>query len=80
MITEGEFDVVLMYNTLAKVAKEDAETFQRLVSKECHPALAFNSLTKPDIEGKENKDNLIADLVSDHRQEAFVSLDCQRGI
>ena len=55
MITEGEIDAVLLYNTLAKVAKEDAETFQRLASEEGHHASVFKSLTNQTLKAKRTK-------------------------
>lgn len=52
---QGELDAVLMYNALAKVAKEDAETFQRLASEEGHHASVFKSLTNQTLKAKRTK-------------------------
>ncbi len=54
---QGEMDAILMYEALAKVAKDekDAETFRQLASEEGHHAAVFKGLTNQVVEAKKTK-------------------------
>lgn len=51
---QGELDVVMMYQALAKVVKDenDAATFRKLASEEGHHASVFHKLTQENIKPK----------------------------
>lgn len=51
---QGELDVVMMYQALAKVVKDenDAATFRKLASEEDHHASVFHKLTQENIKPK----------------------------
>lgn len=51
---QGELDVVLMYNALAKMVKDknDAETFRRLAAEEGSHAAVFKNLTNQALQPK----------------------------
>ncbi len=54
---QGELDAVLMYQALAKVAKDqkDAETFLKLAGEEGHHAAVFKELTGSVLTPKKTK-------------------------
>ena len=51
---QGELDVVLMYQALAKVVKDenDAATFRKLAAEEGHHASVFRKLTQENLKPK----------------------------
>ncbi|WP_105300364.1 ferritin family protein [Anaerococcus marasmi] len=51
---QGELDVVLMYQALAKVVKDenDAATFRKLAAEEGHHASVFHRLTQENLKPK----------------------------
>lgn len=54
---QGELDAVLMYNALAKAAKDpkDAQTFRQLASEEGRHAAVFKELTDETLRPKKTK-------------------------